>query len=253
MSLAIMQLEMKKWHPRPLLWALWALCFTCISVFYYRLCVEYLHLSQKSLLHVSASPSVLLEIVKPLSSWSIVLLSLLIPIFTTSAFSQEYRQHTFILWANSTRTARSIVFGKFFGIVLFPLSLVFVEFMMLSILAFEMKMDFAWLLCSSLSILFITACVTAFGLFVSSVSSNPLAAMTLTYIGTLSWMVLEWLNPFPKEWSFISQHLCLLSHSYHLLNGIFLSTDFAYYALFCIFWLTLTQLIISKKLKQYDN
>lgn len=249
MSIDVMQLEIQKWHPRPLLWSLWALCFTSVSVFYYRLCVDYLHLSQKALMHDSAMPSVLLEIVKPLSSWSIVLFSLLIPIFTTSAFTQEYRQHTFILWANSPRSARAIVLGKFLGIFLFPLSLIIAEFMMLGTLSFEMHMDFGWLICSSMSILFITACVTAFGLFVSSASTNPLAAMTLTYVGTLGWMMLEWLDPLPKEWGFISQHLSLLNHSYHLLNGIFFSADFMYYVLFCVFWLSLTQLIISKKLK----
>lgn len=253
MSIDVMRLEIQKWRFRPLLWGLWALCFTSISLFYYRLCVDYLGLSQKALVQESTMPSVLLEIVKPLSSWSIVLFSLLIPIFTTSAFIQEYRQHTFILWANSPRSARSIVLGKFLGVFLFPLSLTFIEFMMLLTLGLEMHMDYGWLICSSMSILFITACVTAFGLFISSASTNPLAAMTLTYIGTLGWMILEWLNPFPKEWTFISEHLSLLNHSYHLLNGIFFSVDCMYYVLFCVFWLSLTQLIISKKLKKYDD
>lgn len=253
MSIMVMQLEMKKWLPRPLLWSLWSLCFICISVFFYRLCVDYLQLSQKAMLQETGYPSVLLEIVKPLSSWSIILFSLLLPIFTTSAFSQEFRQQTFTLWANSTLSARAIVMGKFLGIFLFPLSLTFIEFMMLSTLGFETKIDLGWLICSSMSILLITAAITTFGLFVSSTVANPIAAMSLTFIGTLGWMLLEWLNPFPKEWGLIAQHLSLLNHSYHLLNGIFLSTDFVYYVLFCLTWLLLTQHVITKKLKKYDD
>lgn len=251
--LTVVQLEIKKWTPRPLLWGLWALCFTLISLFFYRLCVDYLILSQKSILQNAVSPSILLEIIKPLSSWSIILLSLLLPIFTTNALSQENRQQTFILWANSTLSARAIVFGKFFSILLFPLSLALVEALMLLTLGWETQIDLGWLFSGLLSILLISASIIAFGLFISSVIESPLATMTLTFLGTLTWMLLEWIDPFPHAWGQFAEHFSLLSHSYHLLNGILLSTDIAYYFLFCIFWLLLTQYIIHTRLRNISS
>lgn len=245
----VVQLELKKWTPRPLLWGLWTLCFTLISFFFYRLCVDYLVLSQKSITQNVEAPSILLEIIKPLSSWSIVLFSLLLPIFTTNALSQENRQQTFILWANSTLPPRTLVLGKFLCILLFPLSLALIESLMLLTLGWETHIDFGWLLSGLLSVLLISACVIAFGLFISSLTESPLATMTLTFLGTLTWMLLEWLDPFPHAWGKVAEHFSLLSHSYHLLNGILLSTDIIYYFLFCAFWLCLTQFILQHRLK----
>lgn len=251
--LTVMQLELKKWTPRPLFWGLWIFCFTLVSLLFYRLCVDYLILSQKSILQNLDLPSALLEIVKPLSSWSIILFALLLPIFTTNALSQENRQQTFILWANSTLSARTMVWGKFFCISLFPLSLALIEMLMLLTLGWETHIDIGWLFSSLLSILLISGCVIAFGLFISSLAENPLAAMTLTFLGTLIWMLLEWIDPFPAVWGNIAEHLSLLSHSYHLLNGILFSTDIIYYFLFCAFWLFLTQHIVHYRLKNLSS
>jgi ABC-2 type transport system permease protein len=249
MILKILKLELMKWTPRPLLWGLWSLCFTIISIFFYRLCVDYLLLSNKAITQNATNPSVLLEIVKPLSSWSVILFALLIPIFTTSAFSQEYRQQSFILWANSPLSAFRIVLGKFLCLLLFPLSLIIVESVMLLTLSFETEMNIGWLLSGALCILLICACIIALGLFISSLTHSSLAAMTLTFAATLLWMLLEWLDPFPSILGNLSQHLSLLSHSYRLLNGILLSTDLIYYVLFCVFWLVLTHTVVQYRLR----
>lgn len=253
MSLAVMDLEIKKWLPRPLLWVLWGLCFMIISLFFYRLCVDYLTLSHKAMSHEKMPPSVLLEIVKPLFSWSIVLFTLFIPVFTIGAFSQEYRHRTFTLWAMSTYRARSIVLGKFLAIFLFPLTLTIAQSVMVFTLAIDTHLDLAWVFCSFLTVLLISASIISFGLYISSLHSSTLAATTLTIGGTLIWMLIEWLNPFPHSWGDFAQHLSLLNHSYHLLNGLFVSKDIVFYCLFILLWLTLTQLNIEKKLKQYDH
>ncbi len=249
MILTVLQLELKKWLPRPLLWGLWTICFFIISLFFYRLCVDYLTHAQRAIMENMPAPSVLFEIIKPLSSWTVIFISLLIPIFTTNAFSQEQRQHSLFLWANSTLRASEMVFGKFLCLMLFPFSIVFVECLMLSVLGWETHLDIGWLFSSVFCILFISASLTALGLFISSLTASPIAAMTLTYVAAFSWMLLEWLDPFPHAWGKLAQHLSLLSHSYRLLNGLLLSTDIIYYILFCLFWLMLTQISVHHRLR----
>lgn len=243
----VIKLELKKWLPRPLLWVLWAIGFSLISILFYRLCVDYLLLAHRALTDNQAIPSLLPEIVKPLASWSIVLLTLLMPIFTTHAFSQEYRTHSFILWANSPLSSPCVVIGKFLALLLFPLSLMIAEFAMLAVLEYEAHLDIGWLISTFTCMMLIIANVTAFGLFISSISRLPQVTMMLTFVGTLCWMLLEWLNPFPAAWGKIAQYVSLLGHSYAFFDGTVITTDLFYYCASALFWLILTEKMIQRQ------
>lgn len=245
----IAKLEGYKLIRHPMFWGVFCFAMIFSGLLFYRLCVDYLHLSQQALQHKELLISISSEIIKPICSWNIAILAIIIPIFTTYAFSQEYKQRTFYLFASSPESATSILMGKYLSLILITLILMGYILLMMLVLQTQTSLQWGMIAMGALSILCVGSCFTSFGLFISTIISHPMLAIGVSFLGNVIWMMLEWLNPFPSYWVSLSQHLSLLGHSYHLLNGIFYSPDIAYYLLFNLFWLSLTQTALKFKLQ----
>jgi len=245
----VFHLELYKLRRHPMTLFIISLCFGFMSLLFYRLCVDYLHLSHQALNTRNVAPSISFEIVKPLCSWTIILLAIVLPLFTTLSFSQEFRQKTFTLWAMSPQSAFTIVMGKCLSLVLL-LSL-FLAMLVLMIIQLSFSATLMWemILLSLTMVGLIGWSIICFGLFISCCISQPLLALGVTYAGVLIWMLLEWLNPFGENHKALAKELSLLSHSEHALNGIAYSPDVVYFILTSLFWLCLTLKIIGFRLK----
>jgi len=181
-----------------------------------------------------------MEIIKPLCSWSIVLMALVFPLLTLTSFSQEYRQKTFYLWAMSPMTATKIVIGKSMSLLLVLCFILLSLLLMISTLHLSTTLNWSEILLSISSVFLIGASIICFGLFVSSCSANPVLCLGFTYVGELAWMMLPWLNPFPEKYHFLAKDLSLLDHSRHAFMGILYSPDLLFFILVCVFWTSLT-------------
>lgn len=249
MSIRVAQLEIMKTLRHPMTWGIYSLSIMVLSLLFYRLCLDYLQVAQHALHHQGIQASLSLSVFKPLCSWTIMLLAIVIPLFSTQTLSQEFRQKTIYLWAKSPFKTHHILIGKMLSIVFIMLMILFVMLIMMASLAFEISL--AWPTISSM--LFITALIglgfICFDLFICSVISNPLFALATCFLGNLLLMLLEWLNPFPLSIYYLAKELSLLSHSYHFLNGILYSPDLIFYLIFCGFWLFFTQRILKNKMR----
>jgi ABC-2 type transport system permease protein len=240
----VVQLENTKHLRHPMFPAALIGILGVLSIVFYRQCVDYLQLSQQLVLERHTPASLSMEVIKPLCSWIIVLMAMVLPLFTTLSISQEYRQNTFSIWSSSTLHARQIVLGKFISLLVIIMIFITWSLSMIACLQLETSLDWG-LISTSLLAVFLTGCsFLSFGLFISSLFSNPIWAMSLTLLCNLFWMLLEWLLPFAE--------LSLLSHADHLLHGIFYSTDVLYYCLFSGFWLSLTTRVLDHKMKHYS-
>lgn len=250
MSIDVTRLEIYKLVRHPMTWGIFACGVGFLSLLFYRLCLDHIQVVQHALYDRHSHASLSLEVIKPLCSWTIMLLAILIPLLTTQSFSQEYRQKTFYLWAMSPNSATSIVLGKTFSIAIFMLLLLTTMLLMISCLSLETPL--VWpMVASSVFIVALTGCCfITFDLFISSLISTPLAAIGVSFLGNILWMLLEWLDPFPTIVFFLAKELSLLSHSYHALNGIIYSPDIIYYLLFIGFWFIMTQHIVTQKMKR---
>lgn len=250
MSIAIMRIEGYKLLRQPMTWILLSISLGLLCLFFYRICVDYLYLMQQALNQRTLHTSVFVGIIKPLCSWALVIFALLVPIFTTHAFSQEFRFKTFTLWAMSPWRALEIVLGKFLSI--FCLLFFILSFIALMIMTLGLETPLEWktIVLSLFSIGLVGCCLISFGLFISSIIPHPLLAIGISFISNILLLLLEWLNPFPHQWEILGHEFSLLSHSYHALNGFFYSPDFLFYFLFILFWLSLTQRIIAHKMIQ---
>lgn len=245
--MSIARLESFKLWRHPICWGLLLISVMLLTLLFYRLCVDYLRIAHETVAHGGGLLSLSTEVLKPLCSWSIVILAIFLPLFTTYAFSQESKYKTRYLWATGAFSAKDIVIGKFLSILSIVVLLSSYMLLLVSTLALETSLNWGNVLTAWLAVVLIGSCFISFGLFVSCLVSGPLLAAGASLLGNLFWMLLEWLDPFPANPFALSQAFSLLNHSYYLLNGLIYTQDIVYFGLFTVFWLVLTQQVIRKQ------
>lgn len=247
--LLIARLESFKLVRHPMIWGLLIIAFLLMTLLFYRICVDYCQLMQDSLSKRHQPISFSLEVIKPFCSWTILIIALISPSFTTTSLCQEYRQKTFYLWAASDHKAGQIIWGKFVCLLAILWIFPFMMLIMISILQTQISLQWGIIFTSLLAVICMGSCFMSFGLFISSLIPHPLLAIGVTFIGNIFWMLLEWLNPFPQTFQFLARALSTLNHTYHLLNGIIYSPDLVFFILFTLFWLILAQKRVQHKMK----
>ncbi|MBS0288823.1 MAG: hypothetical protein JSS07_02140 [Proteobacteria bacterium] len=243
MILRILQIEIYKLLRHPMILII-SFAFGLISLLFYRLCVDYLHLAHHALNHRQTA-SLTFEVIKPLCSWTILILAIVFPLFTTQTLSQELKQKTFYLWAGSAIKAYELVMGKWLSLMFILLLILCLVFAMILSLAFNTSLSFPMMGLSLVTVAFVGCCFICFGLFISSMIPNPLFSLGMTYFGIIIWMLLEWLNPLGQKYAWLAKEISILSHSYHGLNGIIYSPDICFFIITSALCLCLTHLRVK--------
>jgi len=218
-------------------------------LFFYRMLVDYLTLMQNALVQGSRHASLSLEVIKPFFSWGILVLAFILPVFTTNAFSVEFQQKTFYLWATHPVSALQLVLGKYVSILGVILLILSAMLLMILTLQIEATVDWQIILGGCVATMAVGSALVSFGLFVSCLVSSPLLAIGITVVGNMMWLLIEWLSPFSHR-TVPTGDLSLLGHSFHLLHGHFQSLDILFYVIFTTFWLLMSTRLIAYKIKQ---
>lgn len=249
MSLFIARLESYKHCRHPITFVIMGLVIGLLWLFFYRLLVDYLTLMQNALVQGSRHASLSLEVVKPFFSWSVVVLAFVLPLFTTQAFSVEFQQNTFQLWSAHRVRPLQLVIGKYLSILGITLCILCAMLVMIFTLQIEAALDWGMVIGGSVTVIGISSSLISFGLFISSLVTIPILAITMAVIGNLMWLLIEWLSPFSHSF-FPMNDISLLGHSFHLLHGDFQSFDLLFYLLFSAFWLSMSTRLIAYKMKR---
>jgi len=249
MNVMIARLETTKVFRHPLTLVLLAITMGLIWIFFYRLLVDYLSQTQNALVQGSRHASLGIEVIKPLFSWSMVILSFILPLFTTFAFSVEMQQKTFYLWVIERVSPLQLVIGKFLSIMGIALLILLALLLMIFLLQLETQLDWAIIFGGCIAFIGVSAALTSFGLFVSALFSQPLLAIGLTLVGNALWLLIEWLSPFNGTW-LSTADFSLLGHSFHLVHGHIQSHDVVFYLIFTAFWLYLSSRVIAYQMKK---
>lgn len=112
------------------------------------------------------------------------------PLLAMRSFSDEYRQQTLALWQSSPVSSRSLVLGKFAGVMLMlGLFILLAVLMPLSLLAFA-RLDVAVIASAACGLLLCAAACAAVGLYFSALTRHALIAVaaSLSLLGLL-WLV----------------------------------------------------------------
>ena len=191
---------------------------------------------QPQLAQLANPPGVTITVAAPMFNTVALLLMMLVPIFTMRLIAEERRNQTFALLLSAPLSGCHIVFGKFFGLLVFLAVLMTGVPLMLYTLALGTALDHGLMLSNLLGLLLLTASYVAVGLYVSALTQQPIAAA----IGALAVLVGLWLADIgaaaeDSPWHFVSP----LNHFQNFNAGLLDSGDAAFFVLFSAVFLLL--------------
>ena len=192
---------------------------------------------QAQLAQIGNAPGATLSVAVPLFGTLAIILMMLVPAFTMRLLAEEKRNQTLVLLMASPVSASQIVLGKFVGLMLFLLLIVASCTMMVVSLAAGTQLDVGLLLSNALGVLLLASNYAALGLYISSLTSQPVVAA----IASLAALFGLWLIEVSALDNDKALHLFTpTSHFQNFNIGLLNSTDLVYFLVFLITFLLLT-------------
>ncbi|HEY0664698.1 MAG TPA: ABC transporter permease subunit [Gallionella sp.] len=227
--------ELRSLFIQPSAWLVFAALQFILAWFFLNSLQSFLEL-QPQLSQVANAPGVTVVMAAPLFNLAALLLMMLVPMFTMRLIAEERRNQTFALLLSSPLSVSQIVLGKFLGLLAFLVVLTATVPLMLYSLAPGTDLDHGLLLGNCLGLLLLTASYVALGLYVSSLTDQPVFAA----IGALALLLGLWLADIgasdpASHWHFISP----LHHFRNFNDGLLDSGDAAFFVLFTATFLVL--------------
>ena len=193
-------------------------------------------LIQPQLLQLQNTPGVTDIVIAPLMQVAAIILLMVMPLLTMRSIAEEKRNRSLTLLISSPLSMTEIVLGKFLGLMLFVLVLVSMLMLMPLSLYLGTTPDGGKLLSIYLGMLLLLAAFSAIGLYLSSLTENQ----TIAAVGSFGILLMLWIIDSVSGGQSLLAYLSLLQHHESLLEGVFDSSDIAYYLLLIIGFLGLT-------------
>ena len=184
---------------------------------------------QSQLAQLANAPGATQSVASPLLGTVAFILLMLVPVFTMRLIAEERRNQTLVMLMAAPIACWEIIAGKFLGLLLFLSLIIAACCLMLMTLALGTKLDFGLLLANAFGLFLLTACYTALGLYLSTLTAQPIVAAT----GTLAALFGLWLIDVASSSASVS--LKALSPTLHFQSfnsGLLLGKDFTYFVLF---------------------
>lgn len=215
----------------PLAWVLLAVAQGVLAWVFLLLVRDFQDL-QGRLAGLENAPGITDLVAAPLFRVAAWVMLLLVPLLTMRLFSEERRTRTLDLLLSAPVGAPAIVLGKYLGVLALLLSLVVLVGLLPLSMAAGATLDYGKLLAGLLGLSLLAASAAAAGLYISTLTTQPVVAATVT-LGLL--LALEVVDAAGH----LFRYLSLLRHYDALLLGLVNSADIAYYLLFATAFLGL--------------
>jgi len=223
----------------PLAWSVLAIMQFILAMIFLSRVDEFTGIFQKEMATVESAPSATFFIVSPIYLWAGIFMLAVMPILTMRLFAEERMNKTLTLLSSSPLTSVHIVLGKYLGVLFFVLLFVAMLLLMPLAISYGTELDWGMILASTLGLFLLLASFAASGLFLSSLTSQPVIAAVSSF-GLLIFLVVLYLSGSSQSNS--SELFIYLSHFSHFetfVRGVIDSSDIVYYLLFIVGFLVL--------------
>lgn len=238
MLFTIASRELRNLFLSPLAWAIMAVLQLIVAYLFLTQLDTYMTL-QPRLAGIEGAPGVTDIVVAPLLQTVGFLFMLIAPAITMRVFSDEKRNRTLSLLLSAPVSMSDIVLGKFLGVTLFfMLLLVMLAAMPLSLYAGS-SLDSGKLAAGLLGLTLMVSCFAAIGVFMSSLTEQPVVAAISTFGLLLLLWIVDWSGNSKEQVSTLFTYLSLQTHLTSFLKGLFSTTDVVYYLLLTTLFLVL--------------
>lgn len=161
-----------------------------------------------------------------------------VPLLSMRLISDERRQQTLTFLFSAPLSLTDIVVGKFLGLVGFlSIVLLFMGAMLMS-LGLWSEIDYGYILANILGLWLLVASFSALGIYVSSLTHQPVVAGIITFVLLFALLILD--RFFAGDPSSTINYLSLMRHFEAFSRGLLDTRDLAYFFLFIVTFLTLT-------------
>ena len=175
-----------------------------------------------------------------LYSISSIVMLLVIPLLTMRLVSEERRSGSLTLLMSAPVRMSEIVLGKYLGLLAFLAIMVGMLTLMPLSLAMGTHLDYGKLSADVLGLLLLVGAFAAAGLYMSTLTRQPVVAAISSFGLLLFLWVVNWLSQGNAHYSALLHYLSLVDHYGSLLRGTFNSSDVIYYLLFIATFLILS-------------
>ena len=161
-----------------------------------------------------------------------------VPLLSMRLISDERRQQTLTFLFSAPLSLTEIVLGKFFGLVTFLSIIIFFMAAMMSTLNLWSEIDFGYITANILGLWLLVASFSALGVYVSSMTQQPVVAGIITFVALFGLLILD--HFLAGDPSSVVSYFSLMHHFEPFSRGLLDTKDVAYFLLFIITFLTLT-------------
>ena len=201
--------------------------------------IEIFNELQPRLARLAAPPGVTQLVVQPLLVTVAMLLLFIVPALSMQTLAGERRAGTLALWYSSPLPLRTLVGGKFLGLMSLLAVLWLSAALMPFTLAWGTALDVGTLAAGLLGLALMMMAAAAIGLFFSALTSQP----TLAALGGFACLMFLWMC----DWSgridgepTLFTHLSMMNHFQSFVRGYVDTADLAYFLLVTVGALALT-------------
>jgi ABC-2 type transport system permease protein len=236
MIMTIAMRELRSLFLSPLAWSMLAVAQLIIAWSFFTQ-IDFFFSIQQQLATMPNPPGVTDLVVMPTFESASIILLMVTPLLTMRLISEERRNGSIALLLSSPVSMTQIVLGKFVGIVIFMLIMVAMISLMPLSLLMGTELDLGKLAAGVFALILLLAAFSAAGLYLSSLTVNPVVAA----ISTFGLLLLLWIiNSNSGGSASVLSQLSLLGHFAPMLRGLINSADIAYFVLFIAAFLLLT-------------
>lgn len=161
-----------------------------------------------------------------------------VPLLSMRLISEERRQQTLTFLFSAPLSITEIVIGKFLGLVSFLSIMILLMAAMMSSMNLWTEVDFGYIFSNVLGLWLLVASFSALGIYVSSMTSQPVVAGIITFVALFAMLILD--HFFAGDPTSTMAYLSLMRHFEPFSRGLLDTKDLVYFLLFIITFLTLT-------------
>ncbi len=202
--------------------------------------IDYFFELQPELIKIKNAPGVTDLVVAPLFDFSKILLLIICPLITMRLLSEEKQSGSLKLLLSSPVSMSEIILGKYLGALsFFIIIILMISLMPLSLLS-STDLDMGKFASGMLGQFLTIAAFTALGLYMSSLSNQPVNAAAGTYGLLILFLIINIAGNATTQGDNFFNYLSITHHSMQMLRGIVNTADIAYFILFSAGFLLLS-------------
>jgi ABC-2 type transport system permease protein len=239
--------EFKRLFNSPLAWSILAILQFILAMMFLLLIDGFISGVQTEAVGQDISIGVTDVVVSRIYLWAGVIMLIVMPILTMRSFAEERMNKTLPLLLSAPISFTQLVLGKYLALFLFVGLVVLMVTLMPLSLFIGTALDYGRVATSALGLLLLLSSFAAAGLYISSLTTQPIIAAVASF-GLLLLLVVFYISGTSStNASELFVYLSHISHFFSFTDGVLNSVDIIYYLLFMLLFLVLTVLRLDAK------